>query len=674
MKLKSKPNSQPQSVLPTTGVTSEVTRNPQGSGQEATVTPLNPVSPSRELIDTPRVSGYWIPGEKMNGKPVLYRTSRTVITLKSDGFLEKLLCGGPVFNNGDACTFGCTFCYVLQSMRRLVQPLIDEYNRRNNTKLKFQDFVIRRDSPLDLIKMQLLDDQGNPRFADADDDRVIYSSTLVDVAGNKDILQETADVCNLILEHTNWQIRLLSKCSLLKDLVAKKLIPKEYHHRLIFGFSTGTLDDGVARAIEKGTSSVSKRIEALHWLQDHGFRTFGMICPNLPQKDYGEFSRDICTAIRVDRCEHVWAEVINVRGESMKATSAALRAAGFVSEADELESVSGAENSEAWENYARETFIAHTANVPPEKLRFLQYLDKNHIDWWKNQRAKGAVLIGSVAIEEQVTAVPSTPKKQKAILTHVHKPTAEEKKEFSKLDKIVRRGVSAFIEFGNALSAIKQGSLWRAGGFATWETYCRQVAGLDRTYANRLIRAASDAAIISTVPIGPQDSGVVPRAESQIRPLSSLKENEDKIRAWVKAVEKSNGEQPTAKEVKEAVLDILQKLPKPSGNASKLAQQREVLERLKAAIQDSFKMGELLEIVAELQDLIEPSKAKKSESTAEKAASAAEQKDVKSKASGEANAESKAPAKQTGRKRRADKPANARMSSKELVHMAMESD
>lgn len=73
------------------------------------------------------------------------------------------------------------------------------------------------------------------------------------------------------------------------------MIPERHHQRLIFGFSTGTLDDRVAKAFEAGTALVSKRLESLHWLQDRGLRTFGMICPSLP---YDRFSREICDAIR----------------------------------------------------------------------------------------------------------------------------------------------------------------------------------------------------------------------------------------------------------------------------------------------------------------------------------------------------------------------------------------
>jgi DNA repair photolyase len=333
----------------------------------------------------------------MNGKPVLYRNAKTVLNDSNEAFREKLLCGGIIFNAGDACAYGCSFCYTGSMMRFQAPPILEAHEILTGESLQFQDVVIRRQNAVELLRGQLLKSDGSRRYPNPDDNRVVYSSTTVDVAANMELLRETADLCNLILEHTAWQIRLLSKSHLLHKLVADEMIPKHHHKRLIFGFSTGTINDRVARAFEYGTALVSKRIESLHWLQDNGFRTFGMICPSLPQENYDQFSREVCEAIRVDKCEHVWAEPINVRGESFVRTLSALRNAGLNSEGDRLAAVSGAGHGKAWENYSRETFLAHTRNIPPEKLRFLQYIDKNTADWWASQRNKGAVLLGKTA-------------------------------------------------------------------------------------------------------------------------------------------------------------------------------------------------------------------------------------------------------------------------------------
>ena len=220
---------------------------------------------------------------------------------------------------------------------------------------------------------------------------MIYASPLVDIAANMDLVRETIEVCKLILALTHWQIRLLSKSNLL-PIIAREL-PRD---RIIYGVSTGTLDDKLAVAFEQGTPLPSKRLQSLHWLQDNGYRTFGMICPSLPQTDYDAFAREMSDAIRAEKCEHVWAEVINVRGESMTRTVAALRAGGFEFEAQELLHV--ATNKSAWEYYARKTFLAHAPLYRPGKLRFLQYVTVGSRAWWATREKIGAISLGRAAI------------------------------------------------------------------------------------------------------------------------------------------------------------------------------------------------------------------------------------------------------------------------------------
>lgn len=333
----------------------------------------------------------------MNGKPVLLRDNTDkVIKFRSTEFGHKLLCDDLTFNLGDACAFSCEYCYVKGMMWRLDKKIIEAHNAAEGTTHDFCDVVIRRAGALAAMERQLIRKKGTPKYADPADHRVIFGATVVDVAANMELLRETATACNLILEKTGWQIRLLSKSSLLARIV--EFIPEQYHHRLIIGFSTGTLDPRVSRAIESGTPHVGRRIEALHSLQDRGFRTFGMICPSLPQHDYDQFSREICAAIRVDRCEHVWAEPLNVRPGALPRTLEKLREAGLTEEAEMLQSVHGSKPAKAaWEDYARQTFLAHTRHIPAGKLRYLQYVNTNSAAWWSEQRTNGAVLVGAKA-------------------------------------------------------------------------------------------------------------------------------------------------------------------------------------------------------------------------------------------------------------------------------------
>jgi DNA repair photolyase len=317
---------------------------------------------------------------KMNGKPVYEVPAKSVLNMES-GFSHKLLCDGPTFSTGSACAYSCSFCYVPDLMRKNphMRGITDPHEK----------VVIRRNGAVEALRKQLTDARGNPKYLDFADTRVVYASPLVDVAANMSLVNETIECCLLILEFTNWQIRLLSKSNLLPKVAQG--IPDNHKARMIFGVSTGTLDDGLARSFEEGTPLVTKRVESLHWLQERGYRTFGMICPSLPQDDYGRFASEMRDAVRADKCEHVWAEVINARGESFTRTYNALMAGGFTHEAGLFANVS--HDKAAWEKYARATFEAHAGLYPPGKLRFLQYVTKDTREWWAARQDAGAILL-----------------------------------------------------------------------------------------------------------------------------------------------------------------------------------------------------------------------------------------------------------------------------------------
>lgn len=337
----------------------------------------------------------------MNGKPVFEVPAKTVLNWSS-GFGHKLLCSDPglTFTCGTACAYSCCFCYVPDAMEK--SGHLDE---AHEAKLTLAEVVVRRTGAVEALRQQIVSArEGKGRKAalfarngSPGDEKVIYSSPLVDVAANMELVGETVAACLVILQETPWHIRLLSKSNLLPKVaegLCKNHAPDEVRHRLTFGVSTGTLDDKLARCFEQGTPLVSKRIQSLHRLQDEGFRTYGMICPSLPQRDYAAFAQDIGLALRPHLLEHVWAEVINLRGDSFTRTIRALLDGGFEWEANQLAIVSN--NKEEWEQYSRDTFLAHEPLYAPGQLRFLQYVGKANRDWWMPHQARGAVLLGTV--------------------------------------------------------------------------------------------------------------------------------------------------------------------------------------------------------------------------------------------------------------------------------------
>jgi DNA repair photolyase len=539
----------------------------------------------------------------MGGKPVVYRDAKTVLTLKAEEFHEKHLCDGIVLNLGDACVYGCEFCYVEASMRKIDTPFLEAYNSKAKTEYKFEDVVIRRKNAIQLLKSQLFDPKGKPKFDDPMDTRVVFSSTLVDVAANMELLRETAEACNLLLDHTHFQIRLLSKSNLLHKLIADKMIPERHHQRIIFGFSTGTLDDRVAKAIETGTPLVSKRLESLHWLQDRGLRTFGMICPSLPQHDYRKFSREICEAIRFEQCEHVWAEVINVRGASLTKTLEGLRRNGLDDEAAMMEEVSGPEATARWEKYARDTFQAHAANVPPEKLRFLQYIAKGTEDWWEPKRESGAVLIGTSAKELTLT---TTPTASAAPLSVSDREYLDER------ELMVTSGIRAGIAASRALFEIhsyKDGILWRSA-FPTFEAYCRSNWEYGKSHSYRLVECGGFVNdLASQSPNGDSDAWM-PRSEAHVRPLLALPK-EERVGCWKEIVAETPPAELTGRQVSKLAKQhggnggVAEK-PAPAKESARTRRAHAVaaLQRLELAVQNLSGSEEIKTLLRRIETMI----------------------------------------------------------------------
>jgi len=441
--------------------------------------------------------------DDIHGKPVFVVQSDSVINLDSE-FAHKKLCDGPTFTTGHACVFSCEFCYVKSVLCRnkKICAILKE------TGLGFEDIIIELADPAK-VAWKFLSDKSKPKFNDPNDQRVIFGSPLVDVAATMGHVKQTVAVCLAILKLTHWQIRLLSKSSLLPQIA--KGLPEEFKSRVIYGLSTGTLDDGMARVFEKGTPFPSKRIEALHGLQDNGFRTFGMPCPILPQRDYDKFAAEMAATIRVDQCEHVWAEVLNSRGDSLTRTASALRQAGFGWEADQLENF--ADDGAAREKYARNTFEAFAKVVPAGKLRFLQYTNEENYGWWKERENDGAILLG--AYVNKLNGKGKAPAK----------PLSEAEKElWSECQKGVRRNFKAcfgaYVQLGAFLTKIRDQRLYREE-YRSFETYCHKELEIARSTAYGYI---SDYALITELSEISDTSKLT--KEIHLRPIISLQETE----------------------------------------------------------------------------------------------------------------------------------------------------
>ena len=522
---------------------------------------------------------------------IFHEKATSALEINNPAFTAKLLCDGPVLNCGVTCAFSCAYCYVPSFLPRFFPDLLKDNDLRAGPTVGqargTQDVVVRKRNPLGLVAKELVREDGKDKYPGDGPVKVVFASTLVDVAANKILLQETADVCNFILAHTPWHIRLLSKCSLLKNLVEDQLIPEEYHQRLIFGFSTGTLDEKVSRAIERGTSAPETRIKALQWLQDEGLRTYGMVCPSLPQRDYAKFSREVCSAIRVAKCEHVWGEVINARGDANIQTVEALRKAGLNDEADMLNAV--VNSTPEWESYAQATFCAHKANVPADKLRFLEYIDANTPDWWAKQRKFGAVLLGQAADDRNIAGLGSDSGDASG-----PQLSRDDVKFWRTREKRVGSNSKSSIATAEALFELysyKDGILWKKKGHKSFGKYCQSKWDLGRANTYRLL--ASGELLKCLKDKQSQSTNVdwkLPRNEGQIRPLLKL-QAAHRIPCWVNLARGLSPKNLTAGSVMEGVSAYLKDNrdaplhPLPAGKPSSAREAGALLTQLMAAVE-----------------------------------------------------------------------------------------
>ena len=395
--------------MPNTTSTQTSTPAATPSAQTPTSTPVIPPALNLAVTLAPATAKppkfRILTGKKLH-KTVCEISSR-ILNDKS-GFKPKKLCSGFTFSAGTACFYSCRYCYVEDMISKApgVQDLLAAVNQNNQGVQKgFQDVIIRRQDPIGTLTTELRNAKGALKYKGgkyaaaraAGDPMVIYGSPLVDIAAHKDLVEETIKMVQILLNDTDFDIRLLSKSPMIVD-IAKSLSPNQ-KNRVIFGLSIGTFDYETALAIEKHCPPPQKRIEALHWLQDNGYRTYGMVCPILPQP-MEQYVALVKEHIRPEKCEHIWAEVVNVRKDSMKLTSTALEEAGKLEALAALKKVCGEEKDckANWEQYAKDTFTALAAAIPRDangqpKLRFLQYEVKATRDWWKAQVPNGAILL-----------------------------------------------------------------------------------------------------------------------------------------------------------------------------------------------------------------------------------------------------------------------------------------
>ncbi len=135
-----------------------------------------------------------------------------------------------------------------------------------------------------------------------------------------------------------------------------------------------------------------------------------------------------------------------------------------------------------------------------------------------------------------------------------------ESSELASCEQVIAKGLTHFVEVGNALIRIRDLKLYRAT-HATFAAYCKERWDMAKSQAYRVIEAAQ---VVGVLPIKSEEVKMspnggqtlpAPTSERVVRPLTKL-EPAQQPAAYTRAVEMANGEAPTAKQVQAAVEEI----------------------------------------------------------------------------------------------------------------------
>lgn len=281
---------------------------------------------------------------------------------ETEGFKKKGL-ADYACNIGNICIFSCSYCYVPDmpfkhsSVKELIEAGHDTRQISN-----YRD----HDNLLDTVTKDL-------KKISPDDTSTVFFCTTCDPCATSDHTKITTALARLILSQSNLQVRILSKSSKIIE-VATGL--SDFKGRVVYGLSTGTCLDEISKSVETNASPIKERVAALHWLQDNGYRVFGMICPVLPSEK-GRV-KELINQIRPELCEDIWVEAINDKGSSLTNTLAALNNSGLEWHAYALKSIMDDKNH--WRRYAQELYTAFEREFERrgmlKKYHFLQYVTK----------------------------------------------------------------------------------------------------------------------------------------------------------------------------------------------------------------------------------------------------------------------------------------------------------
>jgi hypothetical protein len=137
--------------------------------------------------------------------------------------------------------------------------------------------------------------------------------------------------------------------------------------------------------------------------------------------------------------------------------------------------------------------------------------------------------------------------------------TINENTRLRHCEAVIEKSMNSFYEMGIALREVRDGRLYKEE-FSDFEDYCESKWGMTKRYVNYQISASSVLDNLGTI------VPILPKTESQVRPLTKIEDPEKQQQAWQEVInESSESHEPiTAKKVEH----VVQKYCEPCINAS----------------------------------------------------------------------------------------------------------
>ncbi len=245
----------------------------------------------------------------IKNKVVIIPAPKSLIC-KCDGFKKKELASYKI-DLIKECGYNCTYCTSpfgmdMKFRKNSIQKAIDEQYPGKDYTIHTPGITIEYYNLISSLDNQLR--KMNKSFGAGE---VLMFSQLTDAFSSRLVNQGYTKVAlDLILNHTSFRIRVLTKNAIIGDDDWIEYFEK-YRDRFIVGLSIGTTDDRWALKVERGTSSPSDRLKALHNLQNAGISTFGMLCPIFPDVVQLNKVGELIDKINPDIVENIWAEPFN---------------------------------------------------------------------------------------------------------------------------------------------------------------------------------------------------------------------------------------------------------------------------------------------------------------------------------------------------------------------------